>query len=349
MENDPILSAIARVLALHDSYVEYPQAGTMNTLIPEAVADALDLPEDVTFTTQAEDKNACFVNYGSEVLDKFEGLLDERGWLACLEVQFDGYLKTTGFEKLVSTQILPQNGLIHVLKVQPEKTPYLLCNIAYTATADEKRSGMVSFVVNALTGVAPISIGSALQWQADLTAAPLQPNIPLLPFESLSQIIEANCEHLVVKETEQWSKSLNRKQNRDEERLNAYYQGIIAEIRTKILRRHLTGEDEQRELARIAATQKELERKILDTQNRYALAIEAQLHSGLVIYLPTVHIQCELIRKKVRRPVTLIWNPYSRQIEPLRCEHSGQPVYKFYLSNDTAQILCENSWRVLQN
>jgi hypothetical protein len=107
----------------------------------------------------------------------------------------------------------------------------------------------------------------------------------------------------------------------------------------------LSDDEKDKELARIEATNRELERKLLDIQERYAMSVEASLHSAMIINLPTVHIQCELQRKKARRTVTVVWNPFSKIIEPLRCELSGEPVYDFYLDDVEAKIISSTAWR----
>ena len=39
------------------------------------------------------------------------------------------------------------------------------------------------------------------------------------------------------------------------------------------------------------------------------------------------------------------WNPYHKQIEPLRCEQSNRPVTSFYLSDESAGIICPTFWQ----
>jgi hypothetical protein len=107
----------------------------------------------------------------------------------------------------------------------------------------------------------------------------------------------------------------------------------------------LEGDGETKELARIAATERELATKLADLESRYALKVVASLHSVLTIELPTVHIGCELIRKKQRRVVTAVWNPFTRVVEPLRCELSGVPVTDFYLDDTSAKIVAPNAWK----
>ena len=260
-------------------------------------------------------------------------------------VKFNGHLKTTGFEKILSERLVPQNGLIRFLDVKPEVTRYILCNVAYTANAEEKRIGLVSFIINEITGVTPVEIGDALFWESDKISVDNQ-QMPLsIPSHELLTLIEHQSEVLIGKSLNNWQAKLTRARARDEERLRAYYDTISSEIYNKIELKHLIGNDKDKEVARIEATKRELERKLLDIQERYAMSVEAWLHSAMIINLPTVHIQCELQRKKAKRAVTAVWNPFTKIIEPLRCELSGEPVYNFYLDDLEAKIISPTVWR----
>jgi hypothetical protein len=160
----------------------------------------------------------------------------------------------------------------------------------------------------------------------------------------LSELIERQAAELIDRDLHNWMAKLARAKARDEERLNGYYRTIIQEISRRIVSRHLEGEDKAKELARIAATERELAAKLADLESRYALSVSASLHSVLVIQLPTIHLSCELVRKKHRRVVTAVWNPFTRNIEPLRCEVSGVPVLDFYLDDRDAKIIAPDVW-----
>jgi hypothetical protein len=43
--------------------------------------------------------------------------------------------------------------------------------------------------------------------------------------------------------------------------------------------------------------------------------------------------------------VTAVWNPFTRVVEPLRCELSGVPVTDFYLDDTSAKIVAPNAWK----
>jgi hypothetical protein len=88
--------------------------------------------------------------------------------------------------------------------------------VAYTAEADEKRLGLVSFWLNGVTGVPKVSVGDALLWESDRLPVPegLQ-----LDASWLWQIAQAVAREESEREIAPWCNSLERKFNRDERRI----------------------------------------------------------------------------------------------------------------------------------
>ena len=344
--DNTILNTINKMVARLDGVAEWTNAQSLSVLLPQKIASALKVGELVTFTTNADTNgnSSYFVTYNSDILERFEGLLDNSGYVASYGIKYDGYLKQSGFEKLVTDTLCPQNGLIRVLSAVPAITPYVLFNVNYTAEASEKRLGMVSFWLNGITGVTGIDLGDALLWTVDRIASPSIEEEMTLNYEQLLQRGAQHSEQLIERELIPWRQKNQRQLQRDEKRINEYYQDIIREIKAKIPKRNLEGEDQERELTRLNATQLELKRKIKDLHERYRLEVTAELHSALIVWLQTVHINCQLIRKKQKRDIVAVWNPYQKKVEPLRCEQSNNPVTSFYLSDQSAQIVCPTVW-----
>ncbi|MEM7592361.1 MAG: hypothetical protein AAF383_12705 [Cyanobacteria bacterium P01_A01_bin.83] len=339
-----LLDAINQVISLKSGVAEYTNNDTLEALLPVDIARSLDISDSLSFSTRADTPDSYFVTYNSEIFGRFSNLLDYQGYAAALSIKYDGYLKTTGFEKKISDTLCAQNGLIRVGKSFAAPTPYILCNFSYTASADEKRLGMISFFINGLTGIPGVEIGDALSWKSDQVCLKDASTLGHINFEPLLNTAQSYASKLIDTEITPWRKSLSRKLGRDEERIKNYYNTIISEIKAKIKKKKLEGEAKEKELARSRATQMELKRKLTDLYERYDLSVTAQLHSSLVILLPTVHIECELIRKKARRSAMAIWNPYLKVIEPLRCEESNIPVTNFYLSDQEAKIISPEVW-----
>jgi len=348
-QNANLLGTIQQIVNITDGMAEYSSEDILDVVLPKDIASALELSDLVTFTTSTEvNGGSYFVTYNSEIFDRFEKCVVKDGQVASIKVDYQGFLKKTGFEKLVQQTLVPQNGLLKIKSYQPAMTPYLLFNVAYTAEADELRLGLLSFFVNGITGVAGVEIGDALMWSEDLKVCdrlvpiakqPSDKNLPEIDWDSLLDLCCQRSQELIELEIKPWRDSLTRKLNRDATRASDYYQAIVSQINDKISRLNLDGDDKLNEENRIAATLMEQKRKIHDLEQRYSLKVEASLHSSLVIWLQTVHVECELIRKKNKQRAIAIWNPYTKIVEPLRCTKTGSPVTSFYLSDDDASII----------
>ncbi|MGK7914552.1 MAG: hypothetical protein AB4038_03275, partial [Prochloraceae cyanobacterium] len=319
MDNQ-ILKTINQMVTLIDGVAEWTDATSLEVLLPKKIASALKVGELVTFTTSADtNSSSYFVTYNSDILERFEELLDNSGYVASFAVKYDGYLKQSGFEKLVAETLRPLNGLIRVQNAVPAITPYVLFNVNYTAEAMEKRLGMVSFWVNGITGVTGVDLGDALLWTVDRIASGPTEERAALNYEQLLQIGSQHSEQLIERELLPWRQKNQRQLQRDEKRITEYYSDMIGEIKGRIKKRNIEGEEKEREKNRIEATRMELKRKLVDLHERSRLLVTAQLHSALIVWLQTVHINCQLIRKKQKRDLVAVWNPYQKQVEPLRC------------------------------
>jgi hypothetical protein len=340
--SDPILNTLEKVVTVCDGISELVNEKTLQVVLPKKVATTLGIQEETIFSTVIDTPDSQFVSYHSELLNKFLEILAGVGTVAALGVKYESYLKTSGFEKILQ-KIVPHNGLIRYIDAKPETTRYIFCNVAYVAEADEKRIGMVSFIINEFTGVTPVEIGDALLWESDLV--PIDDNsLPQTMLSSeLSNLIEKTSANLIEKDLEKWSAKLNRARDRDEDRLKSYYGTISSEIANKIEQKGLDGDNKDKELARIEATNRELERKLADITERYTLKVSAELYSAIVLHLPTIHITCSLQRKKAKRDINVVWNPFTKVLEPIRCEVSGEPIYDFYL-DDNAKIFGAKFW-----
>jgi hypothetical protein len=335
---DTILATLERIIILEGGVAEPKGEHALSALLPERIADAMEMPSEVDFTTRAGLLGARFVSYNSDVLKRFESLFERRGALSAVRITYDGYMKKSGFEQVILDRFAFPDGVLRVGDARAAETAYLACTVAYTAESEEKRHGKLSFVVNMMTGAVPAEIGDALLWETD--RVPLRTTSPsrVLSSEALERIVADFSSRKIDEEIAPWRERLERRMHGDEERLCAYYSAIASDIERKIQRRGLTGEDRSREEARIAATRQELERKTTESRARYAMEVTASLHSALLVLLPTVHIRCELAKKRRVREIVVVWNPFIKTVEALRCARGGEPLRRIFLDDDDALI-----------
>ncbi len=100
--DNTILNTINQMVTLQDGVAEWRNAQSLEVLLPPKIAEALKVGELVTFTTNADvaDSSSYFVTYNSDILERFEGLLSNSGYVASYCIKYDGYLKKSSFEKL---------------------------------------------------------------------------------------------------------------------------------------------------------------------------------------------------------------------------------------------------------
>ncbi|MGK7916372.1 MAG: hypothetical protein AB4038_12660 [Prochloraceae cyanobacterium] len=109
--DNTILDTINQMVARLDGVAEWTNSTSLEVLLPKKIASALKVGELVTFTTSADTNGSSyFVTYNSDILERFEGLLSNSGYVASYGIKYDGYLKKSGFEKLVTDTLCPQNG-----------------------------------------------------------------------------------------------------------------------------------------------------------------------------------------------------------------------------------------------
>ena len=125
----------------------------------------------------------------------------------------------------------------------PAVTPYVLFNVDYTAEASDKRLGMVSFWVNGITGVTGVDLGDALLWTVDRRSPPSIEDGIAINYPELLQIGSQHSEQLITRELVSWQQKNTRQLQRDEKRINEYYKDIMREIKAKIKKRKLEGEE----------------------------------------------------------------------------------------------------------
>ena len=336
-----VFEVLAGICGLKGGYAEPVPEGCLHTLLPPKEAVAAGLEEEMLLSLSAGTPGARYGGYGSETLEAFGRLLGEEGCFAEFALRPPHHLKSGGFDKLVPETLVPVNGVIKVVEVSPALTPYYLFNVAYTGRADEKRQGMVSFWMNGLTGAGPMDMGRALEWEGDRMEVEKEEgqSAPALDPSVLRAAMEAVAARRIREELDPWGKSLERRRKRDEDRVTGYFKGMAVEIRKRADKKGFAGEELAREQARARATELESNRKLADLLERYALQVKARLHAVLRVFLPTVQVRCELRRKQARRAMTAVYNPYSKRLEPLRCEQTHRAVTKFRLRDATVEIL----------
>jgi len=316
----------ARLLEHDGALVEPLNPEGLEAMLPVSVQHTLQAPELVRLGFGAElPPEAQRVSLESNWLDRFGHLLDERGrWLQrVVEVPLPVLSQP---ERLIEHGLVLQNAIYRLSRVAPAWTRYLILLLRYTAISDEKRVGMLTCGLNLANGSAVDPLVDALLSAALSTEATAGTNVPAdahlppdWPTPRLHSAVTRALPARVQAHLHLFLQGMQRRLDRDVERVHAYYTGLRQEAWQRLQRQHT---DSARERLRLEAAEREYHAKVADLRQQYDLRVTTDVEQALMLTSPVQRLELTIKRRKGERRVTLDWSPLARRLEPPPCEWS---------------------------
>ncbi len=316
----------ARLLEHDGALVEPLNPEGLEAMLPASVQHTLHAPELVRLGFGAElPPEAQRVSLESDWLDRFGHLLDERGrWLQrVVEVPLPVLSQP---ERIIEHGLVLQNAIYRLSRVAPAWTRYLMLLLRYTAISDEKRVGMLTFGLNLANGSAVDPLVDDLLSAALSTEDTAGTNVPAdahlppdWPTPRLHSAVTRALPARVQAHLHLFLQGMQRRLDRDVERVHAYYTGLRQEAWQRLRRQHT---DSARERLRLEAAEREYQAKVADLRQKYDLRVTTDLEQALILTSPVQRLELTIKRRKGERRVTLDWSPLARRLEPPPCEWS---------------------------
>ena len=316
----------ARLLEHEGALVEPLDPEGLEAMLPASVQHTLQAPELVRLGFGAElPPEAQRVSLESDWLDRFGQLLDERGrWLQhVVEVPLPVLSQP---ERIIEHGLVLQNAIYRLSRVAPAWTRYLMLLLRYTAISDEKRVGMLTFGLNLANGSAVDPLVDDLLSAALSTEDTAGTNVPAdahlppdWPTPRLHSAVTRALPVRVQTHLHLFLQGMQRRLDRDLERVHAYYTGLRQEAWQRLQRQHT---DSARERLRLEAAEREYQAKVADLRQKYDLRVTTDLEQALMLTSPVQRLELTIKRRKGERRVTLDWSPLARRLEPPPCEWS---------------------------
>ena len=136
---------------------------------------------------------------------------------------------------------------------------------------------------------------------------------------------------------------MERRMGRDIERIHSYHSDLrdeIVRVMTDKLRRGLDNEELEKRTMRIAAIEREFHAKIADLKRRYAMTADVEALQILRVIMPVHRLPFTVLRRKGTRAMHLDYNPLSRTLDSLSCEHCSTQFTPQLVCDDALHLLC---------
>lgn len=347
---------VARALALEGGVVEHIEPNSLNLLAPPAMREALHVPElSCVGFGPAVPVGAVRVSLESDWIDRLRDFMGDRG--SFLRATIATGAQDTGpshAERIAQKGVNLANATYRIGRIKRTHARYLMLVFHLSSVSDEKREDILSVCLNESNGacadamIEPLMDAIGCSKTTERAPAGVDPENPWTEDETgnwCKRFLPAR----IRTRLKPFLAGMERRMERDIERLHGYYSDLCRDATTKTGRhRERVGEeDAPNDLVemRIKAATDEYHAKIADIRRKYGMAVETRLVQALEAVVPVSRFEIILMRRKGRRSYHLDWNALSRQLDILPCEGCGAVAASHVLCDERLHILCPDCMR----
>lgn len=344
------LSDFTADLLSHRGAIVEASGDYLEALLPPDMAEVLGIPEHAKLSFSIEREGTPFISYDSEVFKNMERLIGNRGRFYTANIPATS-VRLEKIEDRLHDRITFNNAVFHLERKEQKIISYLLCYFKYTAISDERQEGITVSLINEFN----FSVRQCRTEDMDIldnsVEIPLLHSEPALSVErqEYKKVLESLylAQREITRESlKDFIRSLERRLNRDIQRVHEYYQTLIHETRQFIEKKALNGEEKEKALNKIKAIDTELEWKVQDIINKYSLTIQIEPISFIRIETVVPVFYLRIKRRKDEREFPLTYNPLFKSLDSLPCESCFNPKRVYSVCDDKLHILCNQCFKV---
>lgn len=324
--------AFAQELLLREDALVESQGGLIEAILPKPLSERMKLPEHVLLS-ETEAPGALCIGYGTEILDRFVAATTSRMPIAWTKLEGISCSPDAALKRAAAWTF--RNGVFSVGSTRPYSGRRLWLHAAYTLRADERREGLVSATVCLKSGVWVEGFEEAAVGKLEPVPASASPR------EEAMKAVHAAlgvCDLLARHQGTSFMDSMERRLERDRERLLGYFTDLDREIKKRASRGRLSTADVEAKRQALAADR---ESKLAALASRYAFKVDAHPVGAAVVEAPAVLIEIRLRRRKAEKIIEIEYDGATRRLIPVACDGCGGAAHRPVACDDAMHLLCE--------
>lgn len=322
----------SQVIEKHGGVVEEHE-DSLVALLPGPLAEALGLPEEVQLGG-----NGSPLLYGSPLLDRLVQLATQSVPVVYAQIEAP-YVKKEGFEQLLSKDLIFVGGIPRVVGRAEARATYMVLVCHYIALSDERKEGLVTVGVEETSGALVPELKD--RW-SEGTPVFFEPGkIPHQFPDDLEGILACalrGARGHVESELRDFLESMNRRLRRDVANTREYYDALNREMEESLGNPNLTEAQRQERIHKIRELPVEMARKVEDLKQKYSVQITIRGRAALRFLVRVAQVMVELRYRNLKRQIRVIWNPMTRQLDPLVCEKCRDSTRRVYLEEVDSRL-----------
>ncbi len=326
------LEFAARLLSRRGALVD-ASGEALEAVLPRELASQLDLAEHVLLSDSPSPQGHA-VGFGSSLLERLLALA--AGGVPFVTARAALAPARSSLARAAAQALVFRNGVFEV--GEPTAMPALraVAHAAFILHGDERREGLCS-------GAISLRSGGALEGFEDAVAGTLEQAKLELP--APEQVLSGAraclgvCANRAVQVSAGFRESMQRRFERDRERLEGYFADLLAELENRVARGRTGGADigEKRQVI-----ERERAAKLEALSARYVMKLEVRPVALLVVEAPVHRMALRLRRRKAAREVEVEYDGATRRLVPPACDGCGSPAERPAACDDALHLLCES-------
>lgn len=308
----------------------------VDALLPKDLYNALDTEEHISLATDAGNienfgGQKCYsIQFQSPLLERIVSMAGSNPPFLQADLKFH-YIKTQGFANLIMDQFEFYKTKIQITDTADMITRYILLTIRFLAQSDEQKQGLLTFSFNLDTGAL---VPGMSEMMINAEKQYLTKPIKGYSQEEIKRIHKLTCLYApgaVEQELSDFVKSMNRRFKRDSTSLDRYYSELKKEMKESLSRIGISDKLARERKLKIFMIPDELAAKKKDLLNKYSIRVSLVPVAILAVRTPCVKVFATLISGHQKSNVSMMYNPVTKQMDPMACQSCGISTYSLGL------------------
>ncbi len=347
--NKALPEALSDILTFYGALVSQKEEGYLEYVAPREISKKLRIPEygRIGFESGSSDVGIIPGYYDSELFQSLKKvLLQERK----MSVAAAGHFvpNTEKVIKTVSSSVGFFNATFRITTVEQGKIPYILVYFKYQALSDDTKEGLCPILINALTASTVLlsedtayNIIDTLKDAETAVSGNDETTVRIL------QSAYAASAVAIKEKLSDFTKSLERRLNRDIKRVYEYYGTLKKETRILIGKagRNLKEDEMKRIAGKLEAIEAEQKWKIRDLVSKYVLKVDLEPVTCIRIETQSSIVGIDIKRRDQTRAFPLTYNTFLKRLDALPCEACFYPRSGYYVCDVCLHIICADCFK----
>jgi len=320
-----------QLLTRSGGLVEWPAAEQAGfAVLPPDAAGRLHCGETVRLCHQPDGEGLC-PNLATDFLDRVMPLLEAEPRIGCFQLP-DLYLKKGDLGDAISRAFTWLNAKVVPRDARPARVEYHAWFFLATIVSEDRWEDVLPVTVNARSN-------GVIGLPDPLVGLELEPVEPRAEPPSTYRPAALEASRLLEARSAAFVGRLESRLERDRKRVREYYHALLRE-EDRRKHRQAAPDDKEKHAARRRAVELELQRKISELDEQYAIRAELIPMVLVRLEMQVLDIQCDVFRKQARKMHSIYWNPLLKGLEPLVCGTCGASAFSVAFTNNDVKPLC---------